>query len=238
MSDQINVWEIIQALIKRWWIMFICAMIFGGASYAYSKYVQVPVYRTTGRMYIDTYADTGLEDEAVEEEMRTLGMINASQKSALTCIEVLKSNKVLAEVEESIEGKTSRKYKASSIRNMLTMSAANETEVLEIKVTVSGKNKATPKDAKIIADALMDVGKEQLVEIVGVGKAEIIDTANVPQAPIAPNIGTQTIVGAFVGMLLSAIVIVVISLMDKRIKSEADLQSFELPVLGVIPDMM
>ncbi|MDP4119029.1 MAG: Wzz/FepE/Etk N-terminal domain-containing protein [Bacillota bacterium] len=228
MAESVNLIEIAQIIIKRWWILFLCMIVCGVTAYGYSKYIEQKEYVSVGRMYIDTYVKS---NENNNEGPRSMEVINASQRSVLTCIEVLKSTRVLEKVAED----TNFGYNASAIRNMITMSPANNTEVLEISVNCSDYRHTKP-----IVDSLMKIGAAELKTIVGVGTANVIDegTKSIENAPVSPNIELQTIVGAFAGILLGALGVIIVSLMDKRIKAEEDLQKYELPVLGVIPDMM
>ncbi len=231
MLEKIDILEVVKVLIKKWWIMFICVVLFGGATYGYSKYVQPKVYASTGRMYIDTYLRNvaGSEVDAQPDIVqRDVQGINASQRSVLTCIEVLKSNTVLKQVSKN----TGYGYSASAIRNMVTMKSANETEVLEVRVRCGNQ-----EHAKGIADELMKVGETELKEIVGVSTAKIIDEGTASNSPISPNIALQTVVGALVGFLISAALIVFGVIMDNRVKSEDDLKKYKVPVIGVIPEM-
>lgn len=230
MLDKVDVLELLKVLVKRWWVVFICMLVAGSTAYGYSRFVQEKQYVSVGRMYIDTYRHENTDGEDGTKVQRNLSVINASQRSVLTCIEVLKSTRVLNQVAE----KCDLGYSASRIKGMLTLSSANDTEILEVRATCPNY-----KHTKVIVDTLMEVGTYELKEIVGVSNVNIIDqgTASKKEAPISPNVKLQTIVGAFIGTMIGIIIIIAITLMDKRIKSEEDLQQYNIPVIGVIPEM-
>ena len=223
---EINFLELLGILLNRWWIILLCVLVFGGAAYGYTNYMVTKMYVSTGKMYINTYMG---EAGAPSETQRSTSVITASQKSVLTCIEVLKSTSVISEVAKQ----SGLGYTSGQIKSMLSMSAANDTEVLEVKVTCEN-----PEHAKKIVDTLMTVATTELKDIVGIPTIKIIEEGTLSRSPVSPNVTMQTMIGAFIGGLLAAAVIVIIALQDKRIKSEEDLKGFEIPVIGVIPDIL
>ena len=235
MLEKVDIIEIIQTLFKRWWVMVILSFIFGMTSYGYSRFVQEKEYVSTGRMYIDTYRKSGVvTDEALAEgEQRSSSQITASQRSVLTCIEVLKSRTVLDQVAELTNADLkSKKFKGSNIGSKLTMSQANETEVLVIKARTNN-----PEESKALVDNLIKVGERELKSIVGVSTAIRIDEGTLPTSPVSPNIRLQSIGGFVLGLLVGAVLLIIIRLLDTRVKSEEDLKKFNVPIIGVIPEI-
>jgi capsular polysaccharide biosynthesis protein len=66
----------------------------------------------------------------------------------------------------------------------------------------------------------------------------MIDSARVPTSSYYPNYTGNALLGAAIGLLLSVAYVTVLCLRDTHIKDENDLTDmFELPILGIIPDM-
>ena len=227
MFDKINFFELLKTVLKRWWIIVLFTLVFGAAGYGYGKYFITKRYASVGRMYIDTLRDINSSDENNNPE-RNLQSINASQRSVLTCIEVLKSEAVLQQVKE----RTGVSNSTSAIRNMLTLKSVNETEVLQIRAETTNYI-----NAKLIVDELMRVGEVELKRIVGVSTAQIIDEGTLNKNPVYPQVGSYLMMGIAAGFLLGAALIIFIVLLDNRVKSEEELKAFNLPVIGVIPEI-
>ena len=230
MLEKVDAIELVQEVLKKWWVPVILSLVFGMTSYGYSKYIQEKEYVSVGRMYIDTYRNGKNESDGGDSERNTAA-ITASQRSVLTCIEVLKSTRVLEQVSEMAEEKGYR-YSASNIRNRVTMASANETEVLKITVTTND-----PVHAKFLVDAIMKVGEKELVEIVGVTTAKVIDEGTDTKVAVSPNVRIQSMVGFALGFVIGVLIIIFIRLLDTRIKSEEELKNFNVPIIGVIPEM-
>lgn len=231
MLEKVDAVELVQEVLKKWWVPVILSLVFGMITYGYSKFIQEKEYTSVGRMYIDTYRSNSKDSNVEGDGERSTAVITASQRSVLTCIEVLKSTRVLNQVSEMAKEK-GYKYSASNIRNRVTMASANETEVLKITINCSD-----PFEAKFLVDAIMEVGEKELVDIVGVSTAKVIDQGTLNKAAVAPNIRLQSMVGFALGLVIGALIVIFIRLLDTRVKSEEDLKKFDIPIIGVIPEM-
>ena len=63
----------------------------------------------------------------------------------------------------------------------------------------------------------------------------LVSKAGTTFKPVSPNIPRNTVLAGFAGFLLAAAVVVIRTLLDNKIKGEADIAALGLPVLGVIP---
>ena len=64
---------------------------------------------------------------------------------------------------------------------------------------------------------------------------EIINEAKYNAIPISPNVTLNTVVGVFLGIVLSFLVIIVLHMIDNSVKDESDLvDNYNLPLLGVV----
>lgn len=125
-------------------------------------------------------------------------------------------------------------YSNQTLRGMISANALNSTEILEVKVTSKD-----PEEAAEIANTLAKLAPPEIIRVVQAGGVELIDEAVVNVNPVAPNIQLNTVIGALLGAVLACLGILILAMLDTRIKSEEDLQrQYELPVLGVIPDIL
>lgn len=116
---------------------------------------------------------------------------------------------------------------------MLTAEVVEETEMFSITVT-----NPDPVLAAQIANAVAAVAPAEIAAIIEGSTTKIIGYAKVPTQQASPNYVMNAIIGAFLGVFLSAGVIVVQTLLDVRVKNEEDLAKItQAPVLGLIPDL-
>ena len=121
-------------------------------------------------------------------------------------------------------------YSFSTLRGMTAMATTN-TEIFT--ATISSTDQ---KNIKLIADTIAQKGVERIREIVTNGDVQILDLAETPSTPFSPNVTTNTITGALVGLLLACVFFIIRALTDTTIWSEEDLtKQYDIPVLGSIP---
>ena len=107
----------------------------------------------------------------------------------------------------------------------------NDTEAF--RVTVMNED---PKAAARIANAIADIAPTQIPTIVDGSSVKVIDYASIPTDIAKPNYRKFTLIGIMLGLCISMLVILLREIMDTTIKSESDLEEWNLPTLGVVPD--
>lgn len=221
---EINLAEIMSALLRKLWLVVLCAVIGGALSYGYTAKFITPMYKSRITIYVNNtiqYADR--MDVAI-----SASDLATSQRLVATYINILKSDFVLDEVAENVGAPS-----AATIRGMMTSAALEETEVFEVVITSS-----SPQRSKQIAEEIARVAPGKIQQIVEGSSTKIIDQPKLATGPSSPNRTTNTIYGLIIGAVAAVIVIVLQTLLDVRVKSEEDLAMISnAPVLGLIPDL-
>lgn len=220
MEREINVSKIIDLVLKRLWIIVICITVSTAIAYVYSSFIADPTYTSVGTMYVRNV-------EEVRDSRVDVNEITASKTLVNTYIEILRSNSFTTKVAEDVN----LDYTAAEIRDMLSMSALNNTEILQIKV----RNK-NARHAAIVVNSILNMADDEIIRVVKAGSVEIIDEGGVPKAPSSPNVKLNTISGAIIGAFLAMMIIVLVHIMDVSVRGEEDiLERYDISVLGVIP---
>lgn len=221
-TANLTVIDVAKMLHKRWWALILAFIIGAGLFFSYNSYIVAPEYTSKGSLYVNNVRDK-ISENVNMSDMAT------SQMLVWTYIELLKSNTFTDKVAEVSE----LGYTGTDIRYMIKMEPKNETEIMEIAVTA--KN---PEHAQIIVNTILDNAPEEIDRVIQGGSVVIIDRASYPTEPSGPNVLFNTIIGAIVMTALAAAVIVLLEIIDNRVKDEDELvKLYELPVLGAIPDM-
>ena len=96
-----------------------------------------------------------------------------------------------------------------------------------------------PEEAAAIANTLAELAPPEIIRVVQAGGVQLIDEAIPNTDPVAPNTGLNTVIGALIGAVIACLGVLIAAMLDTRVKSEEDLQKqYDLPVLGVIPDIL
>lgn len=210
--------EQIFRIIKRRlsWIIavtLICAL----AAFVISAYFITPKYTATTTLYV--HVDIG--------SSYTTTQISTGKALAKTYGVIITSDRVLDKVKDILDLDMS----TSTLKKCISTSALDDTEILSISVKHD-----SPEIAQAIANALANSVPEEIIDIVKVGNAEIIDYAKLPTIKSSPSISKNVAIGAIMGLVVSCAFFIIIAIFDNKIRSEDDLtQAFELPVYGSVP---
>jgi succinoglycan biosynthesis transport protein ExoP len=69
------------------------------------------------------------------------------------------------------------------------------------------------------------------------GNVEVAQAATIPTSPSSPQVSRNTVLGAFIGLLLGLGIAFLLERLDRRIREPKDLEAiYGLPLLGVVPE--
>ena len=226
MKNQITVAEIVNMLLRRWWIIALTAVVLSVSAFFYSQFMLVPLYRTDGSLFVNA-SRTQTSDVSQTN-------ILASQQLAITCKEILTRRTFLSAVSEDVVTKGGHKYEATQLKKMISIKAVNDTEIMEI--TVSGSDRY---DVKLICDSVLTLSSKELSNVMNAGQVKILDFAQLPKKPYSPNTRNNTLICFFIGILAGGLIVFCIEFLDTRVKSRDDLITrYSIPLLGEIPELI
>lgn len=224
---QIDLLKIAEGILRRFWMVALCMVLCGALLFSYAAFYLSPQYEASVMVYVNNSSfSVGATSFSI-----SASEISAARGLVDTYLVILKTRTTLNEVIRVGE----LDYTYEQLVRKISAEAVNETEVFSITVT-SGD----PYEAEHIANTIARVLPDKIAAIVEGSAARIVDYAVVPSQKVSPSIRNYTMVGLMLGMLFSCGVIVVIELMDDRIRTENYLlENFSnIPLLSVIPDMM
>ena len=204
---------------KIYWTIT-CAVIGGAVAFLVSYFMVTPIYSATATLYVDN-----------SDENRNTNTIN--QGDIVVSQHLVEIYKIVIESDTALEkviSKTDYDYTAKEVRDMLSVSAVDETEAFTITI-----DNEDPAVAQELVNTIVDVIPDEIPRILHSSEVKTIDRAKLPAEPSSPNIPINTAVGIILGFLLCAAIIIIRSLFDTTIHTEEDLAGFEIPVIGIIP---
>lgn len=217
---EIDLSEVLHILLRRVWVIILTALAAGAAALAITHYLITPLYTASIKLYVNNTSETKYDITSSD--------VSASQSLVRTYITIIKSNTVINKVIE----KTGADYSPGQLRGFLSAGALDNTEVLQVSITMPD-----PEQAYRIANAIADTAPDVLADIVSGSSVRIVDRAYLPQTPSSPNYMRNIVIGLAVGFILSCAILIATALLDTRIKTEADLNMISpLPVLGAITE--
>ncbi len=225
-NKEYNIFDIFSMALRRWWVVALCMVIGGSSLYLVTYYLSKPVYKSTGALYV---SNVNKSTAPITSDDISLTEIVTSQELLKSAVEVLSTEKFYTRVKEV----SKVNYTPSVIKNMVNMSARNETEVLEVSVS-----SPSPKDSYVILETIIALSKDEIEMVIEGGTIKVLDHAKFSLNYLPRNIGRNSLLGVVVGIIIAMAIIIMIEMLDTRIKSSKDLSDgYEFYILGEIPSI-
>ena len=219
---EIDVFATLKVLWKRKFSIILVALVFAIAAFGYSAFLAKKEYQSTSRIYVvsrqnqDNNALTNSDLQAGSYLVKDYREIILSQNVLTQAIEELKLDLTPAELSKKI-----------------SVSVPTDTRILSI--TAKDGN---PKEAARIANGLRNVAAEKIISVTKVSDVTTLDEAEVPQSPSSPNIRRNVLLGFIAGAGLMVVLMVVVEVLDDRVKRPEDVEELMgLTLLGIVPDI-
>lgn len=216
---EIDLQDLFFALMSKLWAIIAALLIGAIAAGLYTTLAITPMYKSSSSIYILNQTT----------DLSTLSMSDLQVGSALTndYRVLVKSRAVLNKVISNLE--LDMTYE--DLNNSVTTYNEDNTRVLTIMV-----HNPDPYMAKTIVDEVTQVSIKRIAEIMDTVEPNIVDEGTVDTVAISPNLKKNVLIGALIGFILAAGIIVVRFLMNDSIKTSEDVEKYlGLNTLGVIP---
>lgn len=224
---EINLIELLNAFIKRAWLVILCVVLFAIGGFAVAFYGIQPTYKSSVMFYVNNSPTQG------EIDFSKLNIsssdISAAKSLVDTYIVILKTRNTLNEVIK----RSGEDIDYKKISEMISAEAVNDTEVFQ--VTITSKD---PLQAEHLANTIADVLPDKIASVVEGSSARVVDYAVIPTMKSAPSLKKYTLSGALIGFLVASVIIILMLLLDYQIHDEDYLIDNypDIPLLGVIPN--
>lgn len=219
---ELDMVDLVKVLLKRAWIILLCAVIVASSALVYTMNFVTPMYTASVKIYVNNNSSKNNIAISSNDLAVAMRLVN-------TYINILGSDQVLEEVLEN----TGAMLTTNELRDMLSAEAMGETEMFEVKIA-----SPSPEMSADLANAIADIAPAKISAFIEGSSAKVIDYARVPTQRSSPSYTTSAVLGFLVGLLGAAVVVIIKDVVDTRIKSEDDLAKIcQIPVLGRIPDM-
>lgn len=224
MNSNTSLLDMLKICLKRWYLMVIFSLLFAFGMYFYSAYIQTPMYKSTGQLYV-TNSNIAVEDTT----KISASDLSSGERLCNTLVELMKNDAFLEKVKNmgGIEKST------SAIRGMLVFDQPDETTLINIRVN----NKSPEFACELATEVLKHAPKYLENEITGTS-VKVIQLPRVESTPYSPNVGKSTVIGFIIGFVIGVALALCLEFLSTKIEdSEGIEEAFGYPVLGEIPNL-
>lgn len=218
-SDEITIdlRVIVQAILRKIWVIAACAVVGGIISAIYTVAFVTPMYSASSMIYI--YSKT--------TSITSLADLQMGTQLAVDFQIVAKTHEVMENVIEKLNLNTTYE----GMMNCVNITAPPSSHILQIDVI-----DPDPYVAADISNAVANELRQRIADVMNTDVPSMVERAVVPQEPFSPNFKINVIGGAMIFAFIASCVVVVLHLMDDSIKTDYDVTRYlGLDTLAMIP---
>lgn len=219
-SIEIDVLYLLRKLWSRKFFIIFIALAVGTVALLGSIFFIKPKYTSTTRIYVVSRSS---DSSLTNQDLQAGSYLVNDYK------EVITSNEVLSSVidQENLSLST------SELSDMITIDIPTDTRVISISV-----EDTDAQEASDIANTIREVAAEKIKSVTKVDDVTTLEAAEVASKPSSPNIKRNAVLGALVGGFLAIVGILVLEVLDDRVRRPEDVEEvLGMTLLGVVPDI-
>lgn len=219
---EIDVLSLVKTLWRRKFLIVVTAFAMAIVALGYSAFIIKPNYTSTTRIYV-------VNRQANENSTLTNQDLQAGTYLVKDYKEIILSQDVLAKVIDDLK----LNVQPSALAKKINVTVPTDTRIVSIAVS-----DGDAKEAARIANSLRQIAAEKIIAVTKVSDVTTLEEAEVPNSPSSPNIRRNTLIGFLAGGFLISVVILVVEVLDDRVKKPEDVEeALGITLLGVVPNM-
>ena len=219
---EIDVFHLLKILWKRKILVALVAIVAGALAFAYSAFIVKPEFTSTTRIYV-VNRNQGDKPGLTNQDLQAGSYLVKDYR------EIILSQDVLEKVTSNLKLDLSPK----DLANKVKVTVPVDTRIVSISV-----NDRVPEEASRIANSLREVAAEKIISITRVSDVTTLEEARPAIAPSSPNIRRNTIIGLLGGTVFTVIAVLIVELVDTRVKRPEDIEDvMQIALLGVVPNL-
>ena len=220
-SEEIDLSEIFVIIKRNIIVILLAGLVLGVLAFSYTKLAVKKQYVSSGTLIVN--------NRKSESSSVTNDEITSAKNLASVYSIVIKSEPILNAVKTNLNLDMS----TEALSRLITVSSVDATQVMKISVKTTD-----PQLSEKIANEVLNVSPEIILDTVEAGSVKLISPAKVNMNAVSPNVLQNTMIAVILGFMLSVGGILVVNLLDKTFKNEEDIEKYlGLPLLGVIPNV-
>lgn len=204
------------------WLILLVALLFGGAAYAFSKFVIPEEFQSTTKIYV-------LDKESGSGGQTTYTDLQAGAQLTKDYAELITSRTVIEKVMTDNHLESVYDYK--KFLKKVEVNTPTDTRIVSITVTDTN-----PALAQALADDIRVEASDLIINTMQIDAVNTYEVANLPTEKSAPSCSKWALIGALLGALLVGGIVTLQYILDDTIKTSEDVEQYlGLSTLALIP---
>ena len=219
---EIDVFHLLKILWKRKMLIVLVAFVTGAVAFAYSSFIVQPEFTSTTRIYV-VNRNQGDGQGLTNQDLQAGSYLVKDYREIILSQDVLE--KVITDLKLDFSPK--------ALSDKIKVTVPVDTRIVSISV----KDRA-PEEASRIANTLREVASKKIISVTRVSDVTTLEEARPATFSSSPNIRAISIVSLLAGAVVTIIIILMMELLDTRVKRSEDIEDvMQIPLLGVVPNL-
>ncbi len=218
----IDVVQLFKVLWKKKIAIILTAIVAALLAFGVSSFVLTPEYSSTTRIYVVN-----------RNQSENAGLTNQDLQAGTYLVKDYKEIILSQDVLEKVISNLKLEQSGKGLSKKIQVTVPVDTRIVSIVVKDD-----QPEEASRIANALREVAAEKIIKVTRVSDVTTLEEARPALTPSSPNIRRNTLLAFLAGGAVMVILILLLELLDDRVKRPEDVEEvMQVALLGIIPDL-
>lgn len=218
----IDVVQLFKVLWKKKISIILTAIVAALVAFGVSSFILTPEYSSTTRIYVVN-----------RNQSENAGLTNQDLQAGTYLVKDYKEIILSQDVLEKVISNLKLEQSGKGLSKKIQVTVPVDTRIVSIVVKDD-----QPEEASRIANALREVAAEKIIKVTRVSDVTTLEEARPALTPSSPNIRRNTLLAFLAGGAVMVILILLLELLDDRVKRPEDVEEvMQVALLGIIPDL-
>lgn len=218
----IDIVQLFKILWKKKIAIILTAIVAALVAFGVSSFVLTPEYSSTTRIYVVN-----------RNQSENAGLTNQDLQAGTYLVKDYKEIILSQDVLEKVISNLKLEKSGKGLSKKIQVTVPVDTRIVSIVVKDD-----QPEEASRIANALREVAAEKIIKVTRVSDVTTLEEARPALTPSSPNIRRNTLLAFLAGGAVMVILILLLELLDDRVKRPEDVEEvMQVALLGIIPDL-
>lgn len=218
----IDVVQLFKILWKKKIAIILTAIVAAVLAFGVSSFVLTPEYSSTTRIYVVN-----------RNQSENAGLTNQDLQAGSYLVKDYKEIILSQDVLEKVISNLKLEQTGKGLSKKIQVTVPVDTRIVSIAVKDD-----QPEEASRIANALREVSAEKIIKVTRVSDVTTLEEARPALTPSSPNIRRNTMLAFLAGGAVMVILILLLELLDDRVKRPEDVEEvMQVALLGIVPDL-
>ena len=218
----IDVVQLFKVLWKKKIAIILTAIVAALVAFGVSSFILTPEYSSTTRIYVVN-----------RNQSENTGLTNQDLQAGTYLVKDYKEIILSQDVLEKVISNLKLEQSGKGLSKKIQVTVPVDTRIVSIVVKDD-----QPEEASRIANALREVAAEKIIKVTRVSDVTTLEEARPALTPSSPNIRRNTLLAFLAGGAVMVILILLLELLDDRVKRPEDVEEvMQVALLGIIPDL-